>query len=162
MQRFCNKLIILIFGIVFGITNDTAAQKYRIVSCQYQINGQVEVNDCSIRIPEINISLMDLKTGTELTSAHTSTKGLFSLYYSSSSPPEYFDSLQLTAKDIDGVNNFGIFDSSSFKFSFQVNTFTLNNNEGGVKYYDDPRVFLIELKPKEDRPCDIIKNSEMH
>jgi hypothetical protein len=154
MRRFYSKLIILILGIVLGITNGTAAQKYRIVSCQYQINGQVEVNDCSVRIPKIKMSLINLKTGTELTSTLTNTNGLFSLFYSSHFPPEYFDSLQLTANDIDSVSNLGVFDSSSFIFSFKVDDLMLNNNEDGVKYYDDPRVFLIELKPEENIPCE--------
>jgi|WetSurMetagenome_2_1015567.scaffolds.fasta_scaffold116171_2 putative lipoprotein (rSAM/lipoprotein system) len=159
MKRNLNKLIILILGFVFGISQEVAAQ-YGIVTCHYKMNGEVKMSDCDYSIPGIKISLKNARNGAELASAVSNSKGTFDLSFSNNHMPNNLDSLQLYAIDTDGTKNWAEFDSSMINVTFKGNALkTISNNEWD-KSYEYVEEILVGLKPKENSPCDDRKKSD--
>jgi hypothetical protein len=153
MKRNLNKLIILILGFVFGISQEVAAQ-YGIVISHYKMNGEVKMSDCDYSISGIKLSLKNARNGEILATAVSNSKGSFDLSFDNSVRPDYLDSLQLFAKDTDGAANWAEFDSSMINITFKGSALKIISNKEWDKYYEYPEEIFVGLKPKENSPCD--------
>jgi putative lipoprotein (rSAM/lipoprotein system) len=158
MIRTINRFIVLLLALIFGISEEVAAQ-YGIPVSQYKIRGKVKAEACNYSIPNIRVTLNKANdTLFRPVTAFTDKEGNYELTVLLSGmsyhPLEEKKDLQIVAEDIDGKENKGNFQAETEAVIFDPKQMRTTKDEDWDKSYEYIPPVDLQLKPMDVPPCD--------
>jgi putative lipoprotein (rSAM/lipoprotein system) len=158
MVRLFNKVLIIVISLIFGISEEVAAQ-YGIQTTQYKIRGKVSSVECGFTIPKIKVTLS--KAGDTLfrpVTVYTDAKGSFEMelilgaltYH----PLEEKKNMQIIAEDIDGQDNKGSFQTTLLPVEFDPKQMKTTKDADWEKNYEYLPELTLQMPSNGPPPCD--------